>query len=98
MAGLSLQNLADRLGNVVSKQALNKYEQGKMKPDSELVISISNELNVPVNYFYTEPAIAIQFLNVDFRKYSSKLSPTQEISVEEKAKDALKDTSNWKVF
>ena len=29
MAGLSLQNLADRLGNVVSKQVLYKYEQGK---------------------------------------------------------------------
>ena len=49
MAGLSLQNLADKLGNVVSKQSLNKYEQGKMRPDSEMVIAISNILNVPVN-------------------------------------------------
>ena len=73
MAGLSLQSLADKLDNVVSKQSLNKYEQGKMRPDSELVIAISNILNVPVNYFYTEPAMTIDFSNMGFRKYSSKL-------------------------
>jgi transcriptional regulator with XRE-family HTH domain len=33
MAGMSLQKLADALGNVVTKQSLNKYEQGVMKPD-----------------------------------------------------------------
>ena len=89
MAGLSLQNLADQLGNVVSKQSLNKYEQGKMKPDSELVITISNILNVPVNYFYTEPAVAINFSNIGFRKYSTKLSGPEEESVTEKAKEVF---------
>lgn len=33
--GLSLQDLADRLGNRVSKQALHKYEKGEVLPDSE---------------------------------------------------------------
>ena len=89
MAGLSLQALADKLGNVVSKQSLNKYEQGKMRPDSELVIAISNILNVPVNYFYTEPAMEINFSNVGFRKYSSKLSPSEEESVKEKAREVF---------
>ena len=89
MAGLSLQNLADRLGNVVSKQSLNKYEQGKMKPDSDLVISLSNILNVPVDFFFSEPAVAVELTNVDFRKYSSKLSKTEQDAVEEKAKEAF---------
>jgi len=89
MAGLSLQSLADKLGNVVSKQSLNKYEQGKMKPDSDLVIALSNILNVPVNYFYTEPAVAIHFSNVGFRKYSTKLSGAEEESVTEKAKEVF---------
>lgn len=89
MAGMSLQSLADKLGNVVSKQSLNKYEQGKMRPNSEVVIAISNILNVPVNYFYSEPAVEINFLNLGFRKYSSKLSPTEEESVKEKAKEAF---------
>lgn len=89
MAGLSLQNLADRLGNVVSKQSLNKYEQGKMKPDSDLLISLSNILNVPVDFFFSEPSVAVELTNVDFRKYSSKLSKTEQEAVEEKAKDAF---------
>ncbi len=89
MAGLSLQSLADKLGNVVSKQSLNKYEQGKMRPDSKMVIAISNILSVPVNYFYSEPTIEINFSNLGFRKYSSKLSPTEEESVKEKAKEVF---------
>jgi Zn-dependent peptidase ImmA (M78 family)/DNA-binding XRE family transcriptional regulator len=89
MAGLSLQNLADKLGNVISKQSLSKYEHGEMRPDSEMVIAISNTLNVPVNYFYSEPVIEINFANLGFRKYSSKLSPTEEESVKEKAKEAF---------
>jgi Zn-dependent peptidase ImmA (M78 family)/DNA-binding XRE family transcriptional regulator len=89
MAGLSLQNLADRLGNIVSKQSLNKYEQGKMKPDSDLVISLSNILNVPVDFFFTEPAVKVELTNVDFRKYSSKLSKTEQEAIEEKAKEAF---------
>lgn len=87
MAGLSLQSLADKLGNVVSKQSLNKYELGKMRPDSEMVIAISNILNVPLNYFYSEPAVEINFSNIGFRKYTSKLSPSEEESVKEKAKE-----------
>ncbi len=49
-----VQNLADKLGNVVSKQSLNKYEQGKMKPDSDLVITLSTILNVQVDFFFSE--------------------------------------------
>jgi Zn-dependent peptidase ImmA (M78 family)/transcriptional regulator with XRE-family HTH domain len=89
MAGLSLQNLADRLGNVVSKQSLNKYEQGKMKPDSDLVITLSTILNVPVDFFFSEPEVVVELTNVDFRKFSSKLSKTDQEAVEEKAKEAF---------
>jgi len=89
MAGLSLQNLADRLGNVVSKQSLNKYEQGKMKPDSELVILLSDILNVQVDFFFSEPEVAVELTNIDFRKYSSKLSKSEQEAIEEKAKDAF---------
>lgn len=89
MAGLSLQNLADKLGNVVTKQSLNKYEQGIMKPDSDLVIALSNILNVPVDFFFSEPAVAVELTNVDFREYSSKLSKVEQESIEEKAKEAF---------
>ncbi|MEP7111273.1 MAG: helix-turn-helix transcriptional regulator [Ferruginibacter sp.] len=36
MAGMSLQDLENKLEKAVSRQALHKYEQGKMKPDIQL--------------------------------------------------------------
>src|SRR4030042_3316371 len=89
MAGLSLQSLADKFGNVVTKQSLNKYEQGKMKPDSNLVIQLANILNVSVDYFFASPDVEIRLVNVDFRKYSSKLRKSEENAVIEKSKDVL---------
>lgn len=89
MAGLSLQGLADKLEKPVSKQSLNKYEQGIMKPDSEVLIALANSLNVSVDYFYSAPSVKVEFESIDFRKYSSKLSKTEEISLIEKAKDCF---------
>jgi transcriptional regulator with XRE-family HTH domain len=89
MAGMSLQKLADALGNIVTRQALNKYEQGKMKPDSNLLISLSEILGVPVDYFYSEPTVAIELRNPDYRKHSSKISSVQKASIEEKSKNLL---------
>lgn len=89
MAGLSLQELSDLLGNVVTKQSISKYEQGKMKPDSELVIALSRELKVPVDYFYSEPSVGVQFENIDFRKYSTKITSSEEESIKEKARDVF---------
>lgn len=87
MAGLSLQGLADKLDNVVSKQSLNKYEQSKMKPDSKVLIALAKALNVSVDYFYSIPTVKVEFENIDFRKYTSKLSKTDETALLEKAKD-----------
>jgi len=89
MAGMSLQKLADALGNVVTKQSLSKYEQGKMKPDSNLLISLSDVLGVPVDYFYAEPTIAVELRNPDYRKHSSRISATQKAAIEEKSKIQL---------
>jgi transcriptional regulator with XRE-family HTH domain len=52
MAGMSLQQLSDKLYNAVTKQSLNKYEQNVMKPDSELLIIIASVLGVAIDYFY----------------------------------------------
>jgi Zn-dependent peptidase ImmA (M78 family)/DNA-binding XRE family transcriptional regulator len=89
MAGLSLQSLADKLGNIVTKQSLNKYEQGKMKPDSKLILLLANILNVSVDYFFASPDIDIRLENVEFRKYSSKLRKSEEEAVVEKSRDIL---------
>lgn len=89
MAGLSLQGLSDRLENAVTKQSLNKYEQGIMKPDSKLLIALANALSVTVDYFYSGPNVLVQLSNVSYRKYSSRLSKAEQVSVEEKAKEGF---------
>ena len=86
MAGLSLQQLSDKLENVVTKQSLNKYELGVMKPDSELLIKIANTLGVTIDYFFREHSV--ELVGVEFRK-RVKLTKTQEISVKEKTIDFL---------
>ena len=89
MAGMSLQKLADALGNVVTKQSLNKYEQGIMKPDSTLLVKLSSVLNVPVDYFYAEPTVTVELTNPDYRKHSSRISATQKAAIEEKSRTQL---------
>jgi Zn-dependent peptidase ImmA (M78 family)/transcriptional regulator with XRE-family HTH domain len=55
MAGLSLQELADRIDNTVTKQAISKYERGEMKPESSsTLVAFSRALKVPVDYFFKE--------------------------------------------
>lgn len=89
MAGLSLQQLADKLGNAVSRQALNKYEQGRMKPGSEMLIRLADALNVTVDFFYSSPEIEIKLESVDFRRHTSRIGKTAETSVLEKVKEVL---------
>jgi len=74
MASLYIQQLADKLGISVSKQALNKYEQGKMKPESAGLITLANALNVSVDYFYSISTIKVELEDIDCIKYVSKLS------------------------
>lgn len=89
MAGMSLQKLADALENVVTKQSLSKYEQGEMKPDSSLLVKLSSVLNIPVDYFFAEQTVSVEFTNPDYRKHSSKVSATEKTAIEEKSKNLL---------
>ncbi len=87
MAGMSLQDLETKLEKVVSRQALHKYEQGKMKPDSKVLLALANALGIPADYFYSVPTINVELKNVDYRKYTTKISKTEQIAIEEKAKE-----------
>jgi Zn-dependent peptidase ImmA (M78 family)/DNA-binding XRE family transcriptional regulator len=68
MAGLSLQGLADRLGGVVTRQALHKYEQNLTYPNSQTLIALSRVLNVPVDFFFSEPEVTAELSGIEFRK------------------------------
>ena len=86
MAGISLQELSDQIGNLVTKQALNKYEQGLMRPTSEVLIALSKSLNVKPEYFLKKKTIELN--HISFRKKAS-LSNKVEESIIEKARDYI---------
>lgn len=69
MKGLSMDALCEEIGNAVSKQSISKYENGKMMPDSTILISLSNALGVPIDYFFRP--FNSEFSEVEFRKKSN---------------------------
>ncbi len=86
MAGLSYQGLADKLNGLVTKQALHKYEQGSMQPDSEKLIAFANALNVTVDFFYREDAVQLE--EVEFRKRKA-LTATHEVAIKTTVRDRM---------
>ena len=88
MAGLSLQQLADQLPSLSTKQALNKYEKGQSYPNSQVLIQLSQALQVPVDFFFMEPEVNVQLLGVEFRK-RSRLGKTAEAAILAQCTDAL---------
>jgi Zn-dependent peptidase ImmA (M78 family)/DNA-binding XRE family transcriptional regulator len=89
MAGLSLKDLADKMENAVTRQALNKYEKGEMLPGSTVLIRLANALSVTVDFFFSEPEVKIDLQGIEFRKKISRLSKTAEVAVIEKARAFL---------
>jgi len=86
MAGLSYQGLADKLNGLVTKQALHKYEQGSMHPDSEKLIAFANALNVTVDFFYREDTVQLE--EVEFRKRKA-LTATHEVAIKTTVRDRM---------
>lgn len=57
-AGLSQAALASRIG--VSPSAIGMYEQGRREPSGDLLIALSRQFNVSVDYLLTgrKPAVS----------------------------------------
>ncbi len=66
-AGLSQQALAEQLG--ITKQAVSKYENGQMLPDSPILIRLSEIFNLKPDYFFRPLTVSLE--QVEFRKRSS---------------------------
>ena len=46
MAGLSMEDLAGKLGGMVTKQAIGKYETGQMMPSPEVLAKLVEVLKI----------------------------------------------------
>jgi Zn-dependent peptidase ImmA (M78 family)/DNA-binding XRE family transcriptional regulator len=86
MSGLSLQGLAEKMNIEITKQALSQYEKGQTSPSSKVIISISNALDLPVDYFFKKSDVKLEHL--EFRKRSS-LSQKEIESVRFRTMDYL---------
>jgi transcriptional regulator with XRE-family HTH domain len=67
-AGLSLRDLADRIGNDVSAQAISKYESGKMLPSSSVLVALARALDVSLDFLMSNEVEALT--GVEFRRHS----------------------------
>ena len=52
MRGLSMQQLCDMMGNIITKQTLFKYEKGVMLPKSGIVIALCDALEINPDYLF----------------------------------------------
>jgi Zn-dependent peptidase ImmA (M78 family)/DNA-binding XRE family transcriptional regulator len=84
--GYSLQELADQIGNKVTKQAINKYEKGEVKPDNDMIGVLSTALSVTPVFFQRKSNITLGTLN--FRKLQDLTARDKKIVIE-KTKDSL---------
>ena len=66
LASLSQDQLVEKMENVVSKNAISKYEKGEMMADSTVLLALSKALNVKPDYFFRPFTVEIE--KVEFRK------------------------------
>jgi Zn-dependent peptidase ImmA (M78 family)/transcriptional regulator with XRE-family HTH domain len=85
-AGLSLRELAGKLGGNLTAAAICKYEKGQAAPGSARLIELSGALGVPVDYFFRPVSLSLD--GMEFRK-CSRLSKTEEKRIRELACDFL---------
>ena len=75
-AGLSLEGLAAKLEEPISRQALSKYETGAAQPSPSRIAELSIALNVRVSALLTEPTVNIRW--VAYRKLARLSKSRQE--------------------
>lgn len=66
--GYTLDELADRMGGIVTKMALSQYENGKAQPRSVVLLQMARALGIKMNELSTPPALTVEF--VAFRRKS----------------------------
>lgn len=65
-AGLSLRDLQERMGDMVSAQAIGKYERDEMMPSSAVLMSLAKALDVSPEFLMSTRDLALA--DIDFRK------------------------------
>ncbi len=86
MRGLSMEKLAQRMQNKITKQAIGKYEKGQAMPNSEHLVALAGALEVKLDYFFRPAQSKVQLGQPVYRK-RKKMSQKELLSVHEKVRD-----------
>ena len=86
LAGLSQDELVQRMGDMVSKNAISKYEKGEMMANGSVLMVLSQALGVSTDYFFRPFTVGIE--NIEFRK-KSKLAAKKEAAIREQVTDKV---------
>lgn len=70
-ARLSMEGLCEKMKGAVTKQAISKYEGGKMMAGSETLQALAAALGVDIDYFFRPFTFDLRTFEVSFRKKSS---------------------------
>lgn len=68
-AGFSQDELVARIGGIVKKTAIAKYERGEMMPKPDVIETLARALAQPIDYFFNK--IEITFSQEEFRAKAS---------------------------
>lgn len=67
---MSMDQLVDSIGGLITKQAISKYEAAKMMPNSTVLVAMATALDVDADYFFRPFTFDVNELKVSFRKKS----------------------------
>jgi Zn-dependent peptidase ImmA (M78 family) len=86
MNGFSLQDLANALGNRLTRQALYRYEKGEVFPDGEKINMLSKALNVSHDYFFRNTKVELS--EIEYRKLS-RMPQKEATKIKEQTREYL---------
>ena len=84
MKSLSMADLSEKMSDIVSRQAIYKYEAGKMLPNSTVLIKLAEVLGVKVDYFFRPFNVALS--GIEFRK-KARMSEKSRKAVQQQVID-----------
>lgn len=77
-SGWSLRELAKQLDDLVTAQAIGKYERNEDMPSSKVFMALAQALNVSLDYLLRDDALALD--GIEFRKRSKSIK--EEATIE----------------
>ncbi|MBD2512709.1 helix-turn-helix domain-containing protein [Nostoc sp.] len=78
-SGLSLRELESKIGNLVSAQAIGKYERDEMMPNSTTLIALAKALGVSEIYLLGQSDLELEGLEFRKKKITSKREETHVV-------------------